>query len=154
VDDSASVKACAARLVEELHEEPSVALRFARARQGNFSKAKPFLEADLVWRAQKTSVTQADCPTALATGAWRALGCTSAGVSVVLFHAGLSDLGKYDVDEYERYAIYFAEHLLKMGRGEKFVVIIDLHGWRLSQVAPLPLKATPSPPVLDHVPRA
>ena len=53
---SSAVEICAAALVEELKVNPKVALRFARARNGNFSKAAPFLRADLAWRAQKTPV--------------------------------------------------------------------------------------------------
>jgi len=53
---SSAVETCAAALVAELKVDPKVALRFARARQGNFSKAEPFLRADLAWRAQKTPV--------------------------------------------------------------------------------------------------
>ena len=56
VDDSAAVKGCAAMLVDELQVDPRAALRFARARQGDFRKAKPFLQADLAWRAHKTPV--------------------------------------------------------------------------------------------------
>ena len=56
VDDSKAVKECAARLVDELKVDPSVASRFARARQGDFSRAQPFLQADLAWRALKTPV--------------------------------------------------------------------------------------------------
>ena len=112
---STAVEECAAALVEELKVEPSVALRFARARQGDFRKAEPFLRADLAWRAQKTPAMQADCPTALASGAWRMLGCTSVGFPVIFCHVGLwgSTAGKHDIDEYERYMTYIFESILR-----------------------------------------
>ncbi|KAJ1467363.1 hypothetical protein T484DRAFT_1859033 [Baffinella frigidus] len=134
--DSTAVTACAAALVEELKVERSVALRFARARQGDFSKAKPFLQKDLEWREKMHPelVKQADFPTALASGCWRMLGCTPAGLPVVIIQLGLWDPGKYDVDEYERSIIYFLEKIMGRGRGEKFVVMFDMHGWKLSHV--------------------
>jgi hypothetical protein len=135
VDDNIAIKGCAAALVEELQVEPSVALRFARARKGDFRRAKPFLQADLAWRAQKTPVTQDDCPTPLASGAWRMLGCTSAGQPVVFVHTGLWKPAKYGLDEYERFIIYFFESMLRMGGGVDFVMIFDVHGWTLSHVA-------------------
>ena len=131
---SSAVEICAAALVEELKVDRKVALRFARARQGNFNKAEPFLRADLAWRAQKTPALQADCPTALASGNLRMLGCTSTGIPVLFVHVGLWDPSAYDVDEYERYLIYFGENVLRTSGSEKFVMIFDLHGWKLSHV--------------------
>ena len=130
VADSTVVTECAAALVDALKVDPSVALRFARARQGNLSKAKPFLEADIAWREKKRpeAVTQADFPTALASGCWRLLGCTPAGLPVVFIKLGLWDPRKYDIDEYERSIIYFLEKIMGGGRGEKFVVMFDMHG--------------------------
>jgi hypothetical protein len=68
--DSTPVTECAAALVEELQVDSRVALRFARARSGDLSKAKAFLLADLAWRGTKRpeAVTQADFPTALVSG--------------------------------------------------------------------------------------
>ncbi|KAJ1477845.1 hypothetical protein T484DRAFT_2023605 [Baffinella frigidus] len=123
---------CAAALVEEFKVDPSVALRFARVRQGDFSKAQRFLRADLAWREEKRpeTVTQADCPTALASGNFRLLGCTPAGLPVVFINVGLWDPSKYSLDEYERYVIYFFENMLRMGKGAKFVLIFDMQGWK------------------------
>ena len=118
VDDSKEMQQCAARLVDELKVDRGVAERFARARQGEFKEAKLLLEEDLVWRAQKTPVMQADCQTTLASGAWRSLGCTPAGSPVLFLNVGLSDPSKYDVDEYERYITYFFENMFQMG-GER-----------------------------------
>jgi len=86
--DSTAVTGCAAALVQELEVKQSVALRFARARQGDLSKAKPFLRADLAWREEThpEAVTQADVPTAMASGCWRMLGCTPASAFTLLFH--------------------------------------------------------------------
>jgi hypothetical protein len=132
--DSTAVTECAAALVEELNVDPSVALRFSRARQGDVRQAKPFLAADLAWREkhQPERVTQADFPTALASGCWRMLGCTPAGLPVVFIQLGLWDPSKYDVDEYARYIIYFLEKIMARERGGQFVLISDLHGWKLS----------------------
>ena len=77
VVDSKEVKECASRLVDELKVDLRVARRFARAREGDFSEAKEMLEDDLAWRAKMIPVMQADCPTVLASGAWRMLGYTS-----------------------------------------------------------------------------
>ena len=41
-------------------------------------------------------MTQADFATALASGCWRMLGCTPAGLPVVLVKLGLWDPSKYD----------------------------------------------------------
>ena len=82
VDDSTAIRGCAAKLVDEFQVDPRAALRFARARQGDFSKAKPLLQADLAWRAHKTPAAQDDCPTALASGNLRMLGFTSKGESL------------------------------------------------------------------------
>lgn len=139
-------------LVEELQVDLSVALRFARARQGDFTKAKPFLQADLVWRAMKTPVTQGDCPTALASGNLRMLGCTTTGLPVVFIQVGLWDPSKYGVSEYERYLIYFFDNVLLRGGGEQFVLIFDLHGWKLSHVAHMRKTARLISTVQDHYP--
>ena len=128
--DSTAVTGCAAALVEELEVKQSVALRFARARQGNLNKAKPFLQADLAWRdkTHPEAVTQADVPTAMASGCWRMLGCTPAGLPVLFIKDSLWDPSKYDVDECERYTIYFLEKMMGMGSGGKFVVVFDMQG--------------------------
>jgi len=115
--------------------EHIVGLRFARARQGDFSQAKRFLQADLAWRAQKTPVMQDDCPTALASGVWRVLGCTASGLPVVLIQQALWDPTQSGVDEWERFVIYFCENMVRMGRGEPLLMISDQHGWKLSHVA-------------------
>ena len=129
VADSTAVTACAARLVEELKVDPSIALRFARARQGDFKKAAPFLRADLAWREMKLPVAQADCPTALASGFLRVLGRTPAGLTVLFCHLGLWDPSLYDVDEYERFMIYILEGTCQ--QSEQFVVLFDMRGWKL-----------------------
>ena len=38
--------------------------------------------------------------------------------------------GDYDVEEYGRYAAYFLEAMCRMG--ERFIVIFDMKGWKLS----------------------
>jgi hypothetical protein len=130
--DSAAVQKCVASLEAEFEVGRSVALRFSRARQGDLAKARPFLRADLEWRAVKRPelVTQQGCTTALASGCWRFLGITPAGHAVVFIHMGLWDPSQYGVDENERYLCYFLEHCCRTG--EKFVVLFDLEGWKLS----------------------
>ena len=138
------VEICAAALEEEFKVEPSHALRFARARQGKLRKAQPLLRADLAWRAEKRpeAVTQADCPTALASGNFRMLGCTRAGLPVAFIHVGLWDPSKYSLGEYERYIIYCFEHMLRMGKGAQFVLIFDMEGKPLN---PEPSTLSPKP---------
>ena len=135
VDASIAIKACAAALLEEFQVEPSVALRFARAWEGEFRQAKPDLQEHLAWRAQKTPVTQDDCATPLASGAWRMLGCTSAGKPVVFVSARLWKPESHSVEEFERFIIYFCEHMMRMGGGEDFVIMFDVHGWQFGHVA-------------------
>ena len=154
VADSTAVTGCASALAEELKVDPSVALRFARARQGDLSKAKPFLRADLEWREKKhpEAVTQADCPTAIASGLWRMLGCTPAGVPVLFVNVGMWDPRKYDVDEYERCIIYVFEKLLGLGRGGQFVIVIDMTGWKLSHALYMRVIARLLSTLQDHYP--
>lgn len=126
------MRKCAASLEADFEVSRSIALRFARARQGDLSKARQFLKADLEWRAEKRPelITQQGCYTALASGCWRFLGTTPAGTPVVFIHLGLWDPSQYSVDEYERYICYFLEHCCRSG--ERFVVLFDLEGWKLS----------------------
>ncbi|KAJ1468269.1 CRAL-TRIO domain-containing protein [Baffinella frigidus] len=150
--DSSAVKGCAAALVEELKVDPSVALRFARARKGDLKEASPFLRADLAWRAQKRpeATTQADCPTALASGVDRMLGCTPAGLPVVLVKIGLWDPSQYDADEYDRFNVYFMENLCR--RGERFILIFDMKGWKLSHALYMRYIARLMSTLQDHYP--
>ena len=129
VADSTAVTECAARLVKELQVDPSIALRFARSRQGDFKKAAPFLRADLAWREEKLPVTQSECPTALASGHLRVLGRTPAGLTVLFCHIGLWDPSLYHIDEYERYVIYIVESMCQ--QCEQFIVLFDMRGWKL-----------------------
>jgi len=80
-------------------------------------------------------VTQVDCPTALASGMWRILGCTSAGQPVVFDHSRLWQPHDHSVDEYERFNIYFCESMMQMGGGKDFLIIFDVSGWTFSHVA-------------------
>jgi hypothetical protein len=59
---------------------------------------------------------------------------------VLFVHVGLWDPSKYDVDEYERYIVYFFDGMLRAGGGEQFVVIMDMHG---STLIPDPSNLTP-----------
>jgi len=132
VKDSAAVRKCAASLETDFGVDRSIALRFSRARQGDLSKARQFLKADLEWRSEKRPelITQHGCYTALSSGCWRFLGTTATGIPVVFIHLGLWDPSQYSVDEYERYICYFLEHCCRAG--ERFVVLFDLEGWKLS----------------------
>merc|ERR1711924_386689 len=43
---------------------------------------------------------------------------------------GLWNPEDYDVDEYARYVVFFVEAMCRMG--ERFVVVFDMKGWKLS----------------------
>ena len=152
------------------------ARRFLRARQANLHKAEVMLRADLEWRSRfrPEAVSQADVPTAMATGCWRSLGPTgdvstaaagadgpaAAGADgtvaaaapeaymILWVQVGLWRPHLYSVDEYTKFVIYFLERLST----ERFIVMFDMSGWSLSAGAHLRKVAALISTLQDHYP--
>jgi len=132
ISDSEAVTATANALQSRLAVDLATALRFSRARKGDLAKTEAFLAADLKWRAEvkPAGVRQADLPNALPSGNWRLLGQSTEGFPVLFVNLGLWNPSDYDVEEYGRYACYFLEAMCRIG--ERFIVIFDMTGWKLS----------------------
>ena len=142
-----------ARVLSEKHGvDFGTALRFSLARKGDVSKAGAMLAADLKWRAatQPAAVRQEEVMRALPSGAWRVAGSTSSGLPVLVIHLALWNPEAYDVDEYGRYVCYFVEKMLRMG--ERFVVIFDMKGWKLSHALHMSKIQKSVTTVQDHYP--
>jgi len=106
-------------------------LRFLAA-NNTHSKARLMIDTTARWRKETRpeQVTQALVSSALDGGCWRLLGTTTTGYPVVWVQLSLWDPSKYDVELYRMHAIYWLEHLGKIG--ERFTVLFDLSGWKLS----------------------
>ena len=128
------------------------ALRFSLARKGDVAKAGAMLAADLKWRAatQPAAVKQEEVMRALPSGCWRVAGLTSSGKPVLVIHLSMWNPEAYDVDEYGRYVCYFVEKMLRMG--ERFVVIFDMKGWKLSHALHMSKIQKSVTTVQDHYP--
>ena len=139
-------------LMERLNVDKATALRFARARKGDLVKAEAFLAADIKWRTETKpeAVTQADVSIALPSGCWRLLGATEGGFQVLFIQLGLWNPDKYDTEEYGRYANYFLEAMCKLG--ERFIVIFDMKGWKLSHAWHMKKIARLVSTLQDHYP--
>ena len=111
--------------------------RFLRARQHDVRKAAALLAADIAWRSEikPEEITQASIPTALPTGSWRSLGVTGAGLPVLWVQVGRWQPHLYSLEEYVAYVVYFLERLTHVG--ERFIVLLDMAGWRFSHALQL-----------------
>lgn len=129
------------------------ARRFLAARKGNQKAAKTMLDADVEWRkqAQPERITQDQVKTVLACGDWRLLGnADDTGYPVVWIQLSLWDPNAYNVESYGQHACYWLEHLSRIG--ERFVVMFDLAGWKLSHALHLRKVHTLVQTLQDHYP--
>ena len=128
----ADVEACAGALEERFGVDRMTALRFSRARQGNLVKAERFLAADLEWREQTKpeTLTQDDVMSCLGSGQWRLLGKSSSGFAVLFICTAYWNPTAYDAPYYGRFVTWFIERMVRIG--ERFVVVLDFEGWKLS----------------------
>jgi hypothetical protein len=120
--------------------DAKTAMRFSKARKGDLKKADPFLAEDVKWRAEykPQDIKQSDIPAALPSGCWRLLGQSAEGMGggsgggfpVLFIDLSLWNPSDYDVDEYGRYVCYFLEAMCRIG--DRFIVIFDMKGWKLS----------------------
>jgi hypothetical protein len=128
----------AAALAAKHSIDAKTAMRFSKARKGDFKKADPFLAEDVKWRAEykPQDVKQSDISAALPSGCWRLLGKSAedggrgSGYPVLFIDLSLWNPSEYDVDEYGRYVCYFLEAMCRIG--DRFIVIFDMKGWKLS----------------------
>ena len=140
-----------------LKDEPSLsesdARRYLVARKGDYKKARAMLEADVKWRAQAKPelVSQAQILPVLDGGCWRQIGSTStSGFPVLWIQLSLWEPHLYSAETYGLNACYWMEKLTQIQ--ERFIVLFDLAGWRLSHALHLRKVHTLVHTLQDHYP--
>ena len=140
-----------------LKDEPSLsesdARRYLVARKGDHKKARAMLEADVKWRAQAKPelVSQAQILPVLDGGCWRQIGSTStSGFPVLWIQLSLWEPHLYSAETYGLNACYWMEKLTQIQ--ERFIVLFDLAGWRLSHALHLRKVHTLVHTLQDHYP--
>ena len=106
--------------------------RFLLASKGITTKARHSLDATTAWRLKikPETITQSMIMPALDMGCWRLMGMSESGHPVLWIQLTLWQPQRYDVETYTLHTVYWLEALAKLG--ERFIVVFDLVGWKLS----------------------
>mmetsp|Transcript_11381 Transcript_11381/g.13038 ORF Transcript_11381/g.13038 Transcript_11381/m.13038 type:complete len:268 (+) Transcript_11381:122-925(+) len=111
-------------------------LRFLVARQFEVPKSMSLLQKHLEWRntVVPTGITGAQIQTKLFnSGAYRLMGTTKEGYSVILSQTKLFDPYAQELEEFLPYVVYTLENSIRhMEKHTKNVWIFDLEGWALT----------------------
>jgi len=107
-------------------------LRFLRARGGDVTKARTFLEEHLEWRAhtRPAHITRERVDRVLTSGVCRLTGVTLERTGVLWFRVDMWDPSSYDVNAWLQFIAFLAERTT--ASADRFITIFDMDGWRLS----------------------